>query len=118
MAGRSDPDPLMLNPSGRMACVTAPDPDTEVVVPPSVRRLLNDRPARLVWLNETGGLTFEVDDPAGRRFIKWTPTTSGIDLHEEAQRMAWAAPFTPVPHVRDQGRDDDGSWIVTDALAR
>ncbi|MPZ67336.1 MAG: phosphotransferase [Pseudonocardiaceae bacterium] len=74
------------------------------------------RSARLVWENEVGGLTFEVGGPPGRCFVKWAPTTSGIDLREEAVRLEWTVAFSPVPRVLDQGTDDAGSWIVTSAL--
>ncbi len=72
---------------------------------------------RPVWENELGGRTFEVGIGPARCFVKWTPVTSGIDLSREVARLAWAASYTPVPVVLDQGADDDGSWIVTSALA-
>lgn len=43
--------------------------------------------------------------------------TSGIDLGREVARLAWAAPYTPVPVVLDQGSDADSSWIVSGAMA-
>jgi kanamycin kinase len=82
-------------------------------MPERVRRLAGDRPARVVWLNEAGGLTYDVGDGDGRFFVKWSP---GGDLIREAARMAWAAPYTPVPRVLDHGADDDGSWLVTAPL--
>jgi kanamycin kinase len=74
------------------------------------------KPVRLVWVNEVGGQTFEVGHGAGRHFLKWTPVSSGIDLDREVARLRWAARFTAVPTVLDQGRDLAGSWIVTAAL--
>jgi kanamycin kinase len=74
------------------------------------------RVARLVWENEVGGLTYEVGTGPDRCFVKWTPSSSGIELGKEAARLAWAAPFTPVPRLLSQGRDEAGSWIVTAAL--
>lgn len=73
-------------------------------------------PVRLVWVNEVGGRTFEVGDGSRRRFVKWTPVTSGIDLDREVARLRWAVRFTPVPVVLEQGQDASGSWIVTAAL--
>jgi kanamycin kinase len=70
----------------------------------------------VVWENEAGGLTFELGDGADRFFVKWTATGSGVDLDNEAARLSWAAPFTPVPALLDQGADDTGSWIVTSGL--
>jgi len=86
-------------------------------VPRPVSQVAAGRVVRPVWENELGGRTFEVGIGPARCFVKWTPATSGIDLSRELARLAWAAPYTPVPVVLDQGADDDGSWIVTSALA-
>jgi kanamycin kinase len=74
---------------------------------------------RPVWRNQLGGLTYELLAGSGgsRWFVKWTPTDSGIDLGAEVDRLAWAAGFTPVPRVVDQGADDDGTWFVSEGLA-
>jgi kanamycin kinase len=74
------------------------------------------RVTRLVWENEAGGLTYEVGAGPDRCFVKWTPQASGIDLGDEAVRLVWAAPSTPVPRLLSQGLDEAGSWIVTAAL--
>jgi kanamycin kinase len=71
---------------------------------------------RAVWANELGGATFEVGTGARRRFVKWAPAGSGIDLAAEAVRMSWAVAFTPVPRLLAQGVDDSGSWLVSSAL--
>jgi len=71
---------------------------------------------RAVWANELGGATFEIGAGARRRFVKWAPSGSGIDLAAEAARMAWAAAFTPVPRLLAHAMDDSGSWLVTSAL--
>ncbi|NLU72229.1 aminoglycoside 3'-phosphotransferase [Streptomyces sp. HNM0575] len=69
-----------------------------------------------VWRNEIGGLTFRVGDGDAAQFVKWTPVGSGVDLSAEAVRLRWAADFTVVPHVLDEGSDETGSWMVTAAL--
>ncbi|MFI9602969.1 aminoglycoside 3'-phosphotransferase [Streptomyces sp. NPDC052043] len=71
---------------------------------------------RAVWKNELGGLTFQLGLGDTRRFVKWTPAGSGIDLSAEAARLRWAARFTAVPHVLDEGADETGSWLVTRGL--
>jgi kanamycin kinase len=86
------------------------------VVPPAVAALAAGRPARLVWDNEAGGLTFEVGREPDRFFVKWTPASSGIDLSAEAARMAWAGQFARVPEVLGQDTDESGSWLMTSAL--
>jgi kanamycin kinase len=85
-------------------------------VPPAVEAVAAGRPARLVWENELGGLTFEVGAGADRCFVKWAPAASGIDLGSEAARLAWARPLTPVPEFISQGSDEAGTWLATAAL--
>ncbi len=86
------------------------------MVPPAVAAFAGERPVRLAWENEVGGLTFEVGAGPGRCFVKWGPRSSGIDLEAEARRMVWAAPFTAVPLPIGLGRDETGSWMATTAL--
>lgn len=85
-------------------------------MPHGVAALAEGRPARLVWRNEVGGLTFEVGAGRDRCFVKWTPVASGVDLAAEARRLRWAGRFTPVPRVLALGADPSGSWLVTSAL--
>jgi aminoglycoside phosphotransferase len=92
-------------------------PPRSVSVPPVVVELAAGRSFRAVWENELGGLTFEIGESAQRCFLKWAPRrAAGLDLAAEAARLTWAVAFTPVPRLVDQGSDDDGSWIVTEAL--
>lgn len=88
-------------------------PGPGVAVPAAVRRLAGGRQIRPVWLNQAGGLTVEAGDGQDRCFIKWS---AAGDFSAEAARMAWAAPFAPVPRVLGCGRDDDGWWLVTAPL--
>lgn len=92
--------------------MTRPD----VTVPAAVASAAGGRDLTLVWVNDVGGLTFTFSAGAERRFIKWTPVGSGIDLSGEADRMAWAGRFHPVPRPLGQGHDGEGSWLVTAAL--
>ncbi len=86
----------------------------DVPVPAAVAEVA-DGAARPVWQNEAGGVVFEVT--AGRRrFVKWAPAGSGIDLAGEAARLSWAVAFASVPELLDHGHDQAGSWIVTSAL--
>jgi kanamycin kinase len=71
---------------------------------------------RPVWVNELGGATFEIGTGDQRRFAKWAPAGSGLDLAAEAARMAWAVAYTPVPRLLAHGADGTGSWLVTRAL--
>jgi kanamycin kinase len=87
-----------------------------VQVPQAVLAIAAGRAITPVWKNELGGLTFELTGPATHSFVKWAPTGSDIDLHAEAQRLCWAIVFTPVPAVLDSGSDDEGDWLVTEAI--
>ncbi len=85
-------------------------------IPPAVAAVAVGRPIRVVWQNRLGALTFEAGTGPDRQFVKWAPAASGADLRGEAARLRWAAPFTPVPRLIGQGRDESGSWLVTAAL--
>lgn len=91
-------------------------PPADLPVPPPIAALAGSHPVRPVWRNELGGLTFEITTSQGRRFAKWAPAGSGIDLTAEAARLRWAAPFTPVPAVVQTGADDTGAWLLTTGL--
>ncbi|GAA5165127.1 MULTISPECIES: aminoglycoside 3'-phosphotransferase [Amycolatopsis] len=91
-------------------------PRGPVETPRIVAELAAGRPAKAVWENELGGLTFQIGSGGTRQFVKWTPAGSGIDLAAEAVRLRWAAEFTTVPHVLGEGADETGSWIVTRGL--
>jgi kanamycin kinase len=68
----------------------------------------------LAWENEDA-LTFKLANSADRRFVKWAPAGSPLDLAAEAARMTWAIAYTPVPHVLDLSADGEGSWLVNSA---
>lgn len=89
-------------------------PRAATPVPRAVTSLAAGEPVTPVWRNELGGLTFRLGTS---RYVKWVAHgTPELDLPAEADRLAWAAPFTPVPRVLEQGADDDGRWLVTAAL--
>lgn len=72
-----------------------------------------------VWRNEYGGLTVRLEAACARRssYLKWVPHGSPCpDPLAEADRLLWAASFTPVPRVLDAGRDAQGSWLLTAAV--
>ncbi len=69
-----------------------------------------------MWENEVGGRTYEVGTGTQRRFVKWLPHTSGIDLTREVVRLQWAAAYTAVPRLLEQGGDETAAWIVTVGL--
>jgi aminoglycoside phosphotransferase len=96
--------------------MSAGPPCEAIAVPASVRAVADGRPARAVWRNEFGGVTFEIGAGADRCFAKWAPAASAIDLGAERARMAWARAFIAVPELLGHGRDADGSWFVTRAL--
>jgi kanamycin kinase len=91
-------------------------PRRAVTIPPAVTDLADGGTVRAVWENQLGGTTFEILGGQGRRFVKWSPRGCGIDPRIEAARLAWAAPFTPVPVVLDHGRDEIGAWLLTEGL--
>ncbi|QAY63143.1 aminoglycoside 3'-phosphotransferase [Xylanimonas allomyrinae] len=87
--------------------MTALAPDGSVRVPDAVRRLARGDRVTPVWRNPHGGLTFRLDAVGGSatptRFVKWSRT----GLAAEADRLRWAAPWTPVPRVLAHGTAPD-----------
>jgi kanamycin kinase len=94
----------------------AASPGGPVESPRIVTELAAGQPARAVWENELGGLTFQIDSGDTRRFVKWMPAGGGIDLAAEVARLRWAVGFTVVPRVLGEGADSTGSWIITQGL--
>lgn len=92
-------------------------PPRRPVVPPAVvLRIAGDRPVRVVWENEHGGLTFEIGSGSARQFVKWHPRNQAWRLAPEVERLRWAASYAPVPEVIDAGHDAEGAWLLTRAL--
>ena len=80
--------------------------------PSIVRALAAGEEPVAVWRNDYGGLTFR----AGTRYIKWCPRNLETSLADEAARLRWASPHSPVPQVLEHGGDADAEWLVTAAL--
>ena len=97
-------------------CVIAGRPGT-VPIPETLWPMLSGMRAQVVWRNELGGLTIEATGAVGRRFIKWAPAGSGLNLAAEAPRLRWAGAYTPVPRVLGGGTDHSGEWLITAAVA-
>ena len=87
-----------------------------VAVPAAVAAVTGGARLVPVWRNQLGGLTWQVGEGAGRRFVKWAPAGSGLSLAREVERLRWAARFTPVPVVLAHGGNDDGEWLLTAGL--
>lgn len=94
------------------ARLVAGPPEGAVSVPAAVAALAGSSSVEAVWRNELGGVTFAVPG----RYVKWQPAGTGIELADEAARLAWAAAYTPVPAVLGSGADDEGTWLVTAAM--
>jgi kanamycin kinase len=90
-------------------------PGGPVPRPAVVRDLAAGDQVVLAWQNQDA-LTFEVGRGPGRRFVKWAPAGSALDLAAEQARMTWAGAYTAVPRVLAAGANDDGAWLVTAAL--
>ncbi len=73
----------------------------DVQVLEEIRLLSGQDPVAPIWQNGEGGLTFQIGAGATRRFAKWAPAGSALDLAAEADRLRWAADFAFVPRVLD-----------------
>ncbi len=88
-------------------------PAADVPVPARVRALAGAATLDPVWRNNLGGVTFRATDADGIRYVKWGLRNAETSMRAEAERLRWAAPFTPVPPVLDEGRDATHEWLVT-----
>lgn len=91
-------------------------PTGDTAIPPVVRDLAGAERIEVVWLNQLGGLTFALGEHNSRRFLKWVPQESGLDLNAERQRLSWANRFIDAPKVLSYGETDEESWMITRAL--
>ncbi|WP_197022376.1 aminoglycoside 3'-phosphotransferase [Candidatus Blastococcus massiliensis] len=96
--------------------MTAGAPTEPVPVPAAVVTVAGGLRLTPVWRNQLGGLTWQLGEGAGRRFVKWAPAGSGLPIAPEAERLRWASRSTAVPAVLDHGGDDEGEWLVTAGL--
>ncbi|MGA5465321.1 phosphotransferase [Mycobacterium sp. NPDC050041] len=87
-----------------MSAPTGPTP-----VPPVVDAIAAGRPVAAVWVNELGGVTFQIGTGDRREFVKIAPAGRPHLLAAEAERMRWAAGFVRVPRVIGAG----AGWLHT-----
>ena len=85
-------------------------------IPSAVTRVAAGDDVAVVWSNEDG-VTFEVGEGPRRRFVKWRPRDTGLDLSPEVQRLEWAGQHISVPRVLSVGEDQEGRWFVSTPLA-
>lgn len=89
-------------------------PSEPVPIPAVVADIAAGRSAVAVWVNELGGVTFEID--GGREFVKVAPaqgTPAGTPhLVAEADRLTWAVRYLRVPRVLAAGE----GWLHTEGL--
>ncbi|MEH3089879.1 MAG: aminoglycoside 3'-phosphotransferase [Microbacterium arborescens] len=66
-----------------------------------------------LWRNAIDGVTFGTDDG---RVLKVGPRNLETSMLAEAERLRWAAPFSPVPEVVEAGESGEIEWLVTRTL--
>jgi len=90
---------------------TVPSGNTPLpaALPDDLTDLLNQHPARLLWVNQIGGHTWRVDPPGGPMVLKWSPEP--FTLAPEVERLRWLAGRFPAPQVVRSGSDAQGSWF-------
>jgi len=91
-------------------------PDAPTALPRALRSLVGHRAHEIAWRNQLGGIAVRVEGDDGPWWVKWAPAGTDLDLPAEATRLAWAAAYTPVPRVLEEGTDDEGTWLVLTAL--
>ena len=93
-----------------------PSPE-EVGSPPSqVLPILDGRSAVPVWLNEIGGVTWQIGDGDDREFLKVGPAHPEFQVVSDVERLRWLQTYVPVPAVLDAGVEDGVAWLLTQGL--
>jgi len=88
-------------------------PSGPVPTPAVVSDIAAGRPVAAVWVNELGGVTFQVGSGDGREFVKTATPAWAHHLVAEADRLGWAGTYDRVPRVLGAG---DG-WLHTAGLS-
>ncbi len=86
-------------------------PGRPVPLPSALTGIVGAAAVEAVWVNGVGGTTWRI--AGGRRYVKWAPAGTDVDLTAEAARMRWAGGHTPVPAVIASGAGQHGSWLLT-----
>ena len=90
-----------------MTVPTGPVPTPGIVVD-----IAAGRPVAAVWVNDLGGVTFQVGSGPCREFVKTATPGWAQHLVAEAGRLGWAAAYLRVPRVLGAG----GGWLHTAGL--
>ena len=88
----------------------------DVEIPEAIQLLTDGDTVRPIWRNGDGGVTYQIGAGDERRFVKWAPADSPIDLSAEAERLRWAVDFVRVPRVLGLGETESGTYLVTAGL--
>jgi len=83
-----------------------------VPVPDIVDCIAAGRAVVAVWVNELGGVTFQVGTGGQREFVKVSPLPWAHHLQAERDRLAWAGAYIGVPRVLGAGK----GWLHTAGL--
>ena len=90
--------------------------DVNSPVPEVIGRISPGAPVVPVSINGEGGMTFCIGTRGQRRFAKWAPAGSPIDLSAEMERLQWAVELVPVPRVLDFAVTETGTYLLTAEL--
>ncbi len=78
-------------------------PSEPVPTPAVVDDIAAGRPVAAVWVNELGGVTYQVGAGRDREFVKTATPDWAHHLVAEADRLRWAAAYIRVPRVLAAG---------------
>jgi len=87
-------------------------PSEPVPVPDIVDCIAAGRGVAAVWVNELGGVTFQVGAGGQREFVKVSSLQWAHHLEAERDRLAWAGTHIGVPRVLGAGK----GWLHTAGL--
>src|SRR5262245_17051736 len=78
---------------------------------------MDDWTAVVVWSFTPERVTWRLRSPTDEiRYLKVSPLDQELSLAAERDRLAWAAPQLPVPHVLAYSSDGAHEWLLTAGL--
>ena len=86
-------------------------------VPRGLQEVVRGYRWRKITIGESGAETFKLTAPQHPPLIlKYTTGDQGIDLQDEARRVAWFGRWAPAPEVQAVAAEGGAQWLVMTAL--
>ncbi len=86
-------------------------------VPGALREIVQGYRWRKIIIGESGAETYKLSAPQlPPLIVKYTAGDQGIDLEDEARRVAWFGRWAPAPQAQAVAAEGGAQWLVMTAL--